>query len=72
MKFTKLQKGKYKFEGIDNWNGEWIEGEIHHQPYDVKLSQQWQVIFINDYHTHTAFFGSTLKRCKDWLTAPLQ
>jgi len=68
MKFTKLQNGKYKFEGVDSWNGQWIEGEIQHQRYDVKLSQQWSVVFINDNNIDIAFFGPTLKSCKDWLT----
>tara|TARA_R100001463_G_scaffold14688_1_gene38482 strand:- start:1958 stop:2167 length:210 start_codon:yes stop_codon:yes gene_type:complete len=68
MKFTKLQNGKYKFEGVDSWNGQLIEGEIQHQPYDVKLSQQWSVVFINDNNIFRAFFGPTLKSCKDWLT----
>lgn len=71
MKFTKLENGKYKFRGIDNWNGrmEVIEGEIHYQPYDVLLNHQWQVIFTNiEGHCDVGFFGPTLKSCKEWLT----
>tara|TARA_R110002020_G_scaffold30147_5_gene94866 strand:- start:412 stop:624 length:213 start_codon:yes stop_codon:yes gene_type:complete len=69
MKFTKLENGKYKFEGVDSWNGQWIEGEITHQPWDVLLKQQWQVVFTNiEGHCDVAFFGPTLKSCKEWLT----
>lgn len=63
MTFTRISKGRYHFKGIDSWNGKEIEGEIVHQPYDVKLSEQWQVIF-GDY---TAYLGATLRDCKQWL-----
>ena len=68
MKFTKLENGRYIFKGIDNWNGEMIEGEINHQPYDVLLKHQWQVVFTHSDHCDTAFEGPSLKECKRWLT----
>tara|TARA_R110002153_G_scaffold90606_1_gene221180 strand:- start:279 stop:488 length:210 start_codon:yes stop_codon:yes gene_type:complete len=68
MKFTKLENGKYKFKGVDTWNNEMIEGEIIFQPYDVLLKHQWHVLFTYSDHCDIAFFGPTLKECKNWLT----
>ena len=69
MTFTKLESGKYSFKGIDNWTNKEIEGHILHQPFDVKLSQQWQVVFgLGTKDVNTAYFGKSLKDCKKWLT----
>lgn len=68
MKFTKITNGNYKFEGIDSWNGKWIEGNIIYQPYDVEISKVWQVVFgIKTDNQYTAHFAKSLKDCKDWL-----
>ena len=69
MTFTKLESGQYSFKGIDNWTNKEIEGHILHQPFDVKLSQQWQVVFgLGTKDVNTAYFGKSLKDCKKWLT----
>ena len=69
MKFTKVSSGNYKFEGIDSWTNKIMKGNIIYQPYDVKLSQAWQVVFGLDTDNQcTEFFGKSLKECKDWLT----
>ena len=68
MKLTKIETGKYFFKGLDTWTGKEIEGHIIHQPYDVKLSQQWQVVFgLDTKNVETAFFAKSLKECKNWL-----
>ena len=69
MTFTRLQKGKYSFKGIDSWNGKEIEGIIFYQPIDKVLSRAWEVIFNeNTEDEHRAFCGKSLKECKQWLT----
>ncbi len=69
MKFTKKSNGVYEFKGIDSWNGKEISGEISYQPFDVKISQVWQVRFYPFTHdTCAEFFGPSLKSCKNWLT----
>lgn len=68
MKFTKIENGKYTFKGIDNWTGEEMEGHIVYQPYDVKVNEQWQVVFgLDTDFVNRAFFGKSLKECKNWL-----
>ena len=68
MKFTKIENGQYTFKGVDNWNGEMIEGKIIHQPYDVLLKNQWRIVFTFSDHCDIAFFGPSLKSCRQWLT----
>lgn len=69
MTFAKLESGKYSFKGIDNWTNKEIEGYILHQPFDVKSSQQWQVVFgLETKNINRAYFGKSLKDCKKWLT----
>ena len=67
MTFTRLEKGKYSFKGIDSWTNNEIEGHIIHQPIDVKSNQQWQVVFgLGTKNINRAFFGKTLQECKNW------
>ena len=66
MKFTRVRKGLYKFNGIDNWNNKPIQGYIINQPIDVPLSKQWGVYIGSP--NDAAYFGKTLKDCKRWLT----
>jgi len=67
MTFTKLEKGKYSFKGIDSWTNKEINGHIIHQPVDVKSNQQWQVVFgLDTKNIDRAFFGKSLKDCKNW------
>lgn len=69
MTFTKIEKGVYKFKGIDTWTNKEIEGIIEHQPYDVKSNQVWQVVFgLGTSFVDRPFMSKTLKECKDWLT----
>ena len=69
MEFTKIKNGEYSFKGIDNWSNTEIQGHIIHEPYDVKLTQSWSVVFgLNTNNVCREFYSATLKGCKDWLT----
>jgi hypothetical protein len=68
MTYTKLSNGNYKFKGIDTWTGKEIEGNIIYQPIDICLSKSWQVVFgLGTEDIDRAFFGKSLKDCKNWL-----
>jgi hypothetical protein len=68
MNYTKLSNGNYKFEGLDTWTGKFIEGNIIYQPTDICLSKAWQVVFgLETDEINRAFFGKSLKDCKNWL-----
>ena len=69
MEFTKEQNGVYFFKGLDTWTNKEIQGHIVYQPYDVASNKVWSVVFDKDgKNPNSAFFGPTLKSCKQWLT----
>jgi hypothetical protein len=68
MKYTKINNGNYKFEGIDTWTNKKIEGNIINQNIDVEVSKSWQVVFgLDTENINRAFFGKSLTECKNWL-----
>jgi hypothetical protein len=68
MTYTKLSNGNYEFKGLDTWTGKFIEGNIIYQPNDNCLSKAWQVVFgLGTDEINRAFFGKSLKDCKNWL-----
>ena len=68
MEYKKISNGNYTFKGIDTFTGKEIQGNIICQKNDIELSKSWKVIFdIDTREPFTAYFGKSLKDCKNWL-----